>query len=86
MSRIVQRRLALASDIQHDPESPINFTALATQTEGYSATDLQDFVARAVHQAAIRSRENGVVSSSFYFFHTWLTFCVPPDDIERSGF
>ena len=32
----------------------MNFTALATQTEGYSATDLKDLVARAVHRAAIR--------------------------------
>jgi peroxin-1 len=31
--------------------------ALATQTEGYSATDLRDLVGRAVHQAAIRSLE-----------------------------
>jgi hypothetical protein len=28
---------------------------LATETEGYSATDLQDLVARAVHQAVVRS-------------------------------
>jgi len=45
----------MAPDIQQDAEFPLNFAALATQTEGYSATDLQDFVARAVHQAAIRS-------------------------------
>ena len=57
----------MAPDIQSDPESPINFTALATQTEGYSAMDLQDLVARAVHHAAIRSGEDGIVNycSSF---------------------
>ena len=44
------------------PESPINFTALAAQTEGYSTTDLQDYVARAVHRAAIRSGEDGVMN------------------------
>lgn len=47
----------MAPDIKQDPDSPLNFTALATQTEGYSATDLQDLVARAMHQAAIRSAE-----------------------------
>lgn len=42
------------SSIAEDPIRPVNFTALATQTEGYSVTDLKDLVARAVHQAAIR--------------------------------
>ena len=46
-----------ASDITQDPTAPLNYTALATQTEGYSATDLKDLVARAVHRAAIRSFE-----------------------------
>ena len=53
----MQRRFALAPHIKQDAESPLNFTALATQTEGYSATDLQDLVAKAVHHAAIRSTE-----------------------------
>lgn len=44
-----------SSDITQDPSAPLNYTALATQTEGYSVTDLKDFVARAVHRAAIRS-------------------------------
>ena len=35
----------------------IGQTALATQTEGYSVTDLKDLVARAVHRAAIRSSQ-----------------------------
>ncbi|KAJ3522651.1 hypothetical protein NM688_g8845 [Phlebia brevispora] len=43
-----------ASDLRQDPEAPLNYTAIATQTEGYSATDLKDLVARAVHRAAIR--------------------------------
>ncbi|KAH9946561.1 AAA-domain-containing protein [Amylocystis lapponica] len=47
------------SDIIQDPAAPLNFTALATQTEGYSVTDLKDFVSRAVHRAAIRSSRNG---------------------------
>ncbi|KAJ7188574.1 P-loop containing nucleoside triphosphate hydrolase protein [Mycena filopes] len=55
LARIVQERLAVARDMQVDPESPLNYAALATQTEGYSATDLQDLVARAVHQVAVRS-------------------------------
>ncbi|KZP02539.1 PEX-1N-domain-containing protein [Athelia psychrophila] len=55
MARIVERRLEMAPDIKQDSASPLNFTALATQTEGYSATDLHDLVARAMHQAAMRS-------------------------------
>jgi len=47
----------MAPDIQQDPESPLNYIALATQTEGYSANDLRDLVARAMHQAAIRAAE-----------------------------
>ena len=37
-------------------------TALATQAESYSIMNLQDFVARAVHYAVIRSGEDGVVN------------------------
>ena len=43
-----------ASDLTQDADAPLNFTALATQTEGYSATDLKDLVARAVHRSAMR--------------------------------
>ena len=46
-----------SSDLTHDPTAPLNYTALATQTEGYSVTDLKDLVARGVHRAAIRSSE-----------------------------
>ncbi|KAH9895808.1 AAA-domain-containing protein [Cubamyces lactineus] len=45
------------SDIVQDPSALLNYTALATQTEGYSVTDLKDLVARAVHRAAIRSSQ-----------------------------
>ena len=45
----------MAPDIKQDANSPLNFALLATQTEGYLATDLKDLVARAVHQAAITS-------------------------------
>jgi peroxin-1 len=47
----------MAPDIKQDANSPLNFAVLATQTEGYSATDLKDLVARAVHQAAITSTQ-----------------------------
>ncbi|CUA69999.1 Peroxisome biosynthesis protein PAS1 [Rhizoctonia solani] len=57
ISRIVSRRLA-TSDLSSDPAKPLNFVALATDTEGYSATDLQDLVGRAVHAAAVRSATN----------------------------
>lgn len=56
----------MAPDIKQDPDSPLNITALATQTEGYSATDLQDLVARAMHQAAIRSAKPGNIDVSFF--------------------
>ncbi|KAH8996318.1 AAA-domain-containing protein [Lactarius akahatsu] len=55
LTQIVQRRLEASRDLEVDAERPLNFVALATETEGYSATDLQDLVARAVHQAAVRS-------------------------------
>ncbi|KAJ7128978.1 P-loop containing nucleoside triphosphate hydrolase protein [Mycena crocata] len=57
LARIVQERLNVARDMHVDAESPLNYAALATQTEGYSATDLQDLVARAVHQVAVRSSD-----------------------------
>jgi len=41
-------------DITINPQAPLNFTTLATQTEGYSALDLQDLVTRAIHQVAMR--------------------------------
>ena len=41
--------------IDVSPEGGVNFALLATMTEGYLATDLQDLVARAVHEAAMRT-------------------------------
>ncbi|KAF4598456.1 Peroxisome biosynthesis protein pex1 [Pleurotus pulmonarius] len=55
LSRIVEQRLKTAVNLRQDPEAMLNFTSLATQTEGYSATDLQDLVARAMHRVAIRA-------------------------------
>ncbi|KAJ7076895.1 P-loop containing nucleoside triphosphate hydrolase protein [Mycena belliarum] len=57
LEQIVQERLKVAVDMNIDPELPLNYAAIATQTEGYSATDLQDLVARAVHQVAVRSAD-----------------------------
>jgi peroxin-1 len=54
LTQVVQRRLEAARNLEIDAERPLNFVSLATETEGYSATDLQDLVARAVHQAVIR--------------------------------
>ncbi|KAF5351610.1 hypothetical protein D9756_007497 [Leucocoprinus leucothites] len=54
LSRIVQKTLEIATDITVDSQTSLNFTALATQTEGFSALDLQDLVARAIHQVAMR--------------------------------
>ncbi|KAH9996691.1 P-loop containing nucleoside triphosphate hydrolase protein [Russula compacta] len=55
LTQVVQRRLEVARNFEVDTERPLNFVALATETEGYSATDLQDLVARAIHQAVVRS-------------------------------
>ncbi|KAL0577747.1 Peroxisome biosynthesis protein pex1 [Marasmius crinis-equi] len=54
LSRIVQNHLTSAKELREDAEAPLNFTYLATQTEGYSATDLQDLVSRAVHQVVMK--------------------------------
>ncbi|TFK23693.1 peroxisome biogenesis factor 1 [Coprinopsis marcescibilis] len=52
LERITKDCLEATQDIRVSDN--LNFTALATQTEGYSASDLQDLVARAIHQVAIR--------------------------------
>ncbi|KAG5731766.1 Peroxisome biosynthesis protein PAS1 [Termitomyces sp. T112] len=67
MRSIVDGRLAAAQDIRLDTASPLNYTALATQTEGYSVIDLQDLVGRAIHQVAIRAadgKQPAVLSSA----------------------
>ncbi|KAH8109796.1 AAA-domain-containing protein [Phellopilus nigrolimitatus] len=43
--------------LSQSEEDSLNFTSLATQTEGYLPTDLKDLVSRAVHEAVIRSGE-----------------------------
>lgn len=57
LSQIVRTHMD-SSDLVLDPKHPLNFTALVTQTEGYSANDLKDLVARAVHRAAMRVAEH----------------------------
>ncbi|KAJ3813169.1 P-loop containing nucleoside triphosphate hydrolase protein [Lentinula aff. lateritia] len=54
LSKIIHDRLVAANDLTQSSEAPINFTYLATQTEGYSATDLQDLASRTVHQVTMR--------------------------------
>ncbi|KAG8864832.1 Peroxisome biosynthesis protein pex1 [Tulasnella sp. 330] len=54
LARIVAGRSSM-SDVSQDPSQPLNFTALATLTDGYSATDLRDLVGKAMHEAALRS-------------------------------
>ncbi|KAJ3890822.1 P-loop containing nucleoside triphosphate hydrolase protein [Lentinula edodes] len=54
LSKIIHDRLDAANDLAQSSEAPINFTYLATQTEGYSATDLQDLASRTVHQVTMR--------------------------------
>ncbi|KAJ7276088.1 P-loop containing nucleoside triphosphate hydrolase protein [Mycena haematopus] len=57
LSRIIHDRLHSAPDLHLDPAAPPNYAHIATQTEGYSATDLQDLVAKAVHCVAVRAAE-----------------------------
>ncbi|KAL1696033.1 P-loop containing nucleoside triphosphate hydrolase protein [Schizophyllum commune] len=57
LAKIVEDRMRATPDLSEDTAAPLNYTALAMQTEGYLATDLQDLVARAVHQAAMRSKD-----------------------------
>ncbi|GJE90322.1 PEX-1N and AAA domain-containing protein [Phanerochaete sordida] len=57
LAQIVRGHLE-GSDLVEDPEHPLNYTALATQTEGYLANDLKDLAARAVHRAAMRVAEH----------------------------
>ncbi|KAF5388776.1 hypothetical protein D9757_005613 [Collybiopsis confluens] len=54
LSKIIQDRMDNGNGLAQSAESPINFTYLATQTEGYSATDLQDLASRAIHQVSMR--------------------------------
>ncbi|OBZ72980.1 Peroxisome biosynthesis protein PAS1 [Grifola frondosa] len=81
LSQLVHEHMN-SSDIIQDNSAPLNFTALATQTEGYSVTDLKDFVARAVHRAAIRSSRIDVYEDSLCdaTYKTTLT----PDDFTAA--
>ena len=54
LAGIVQSKVA-DSGLQVQSKHPLNYVSLATQTEGYLATDLRDLVSRAVHQATIRA-------------------------------
>ncbi|KAF9047391.1 P-loop containing nucleoside triphosphate hydrolase protein [Panaeolus papilionaceus] len=60
LSRLVEIRLQNAIDITQKSDEPLNFTELALCTEGYSATDLKDLVARAFHQLAVRATANSI--------------------------
>jgi peroxin-1 len=53
IARIVKDRLSATQET--DQALSLNYMSLATQTEGYSATDLQDLVSRALHRLAIRA-------------------------------
>ncbi|KAL0956260.1 hypothetical protein HGRIS_002414 [Hohenbuehelia grisea] len=62
LSQITHDRFLDAPHLQPDTQHSLNFTALATLTEGYSATDLQDLTARAVHQHLMRSNAVSTVA------------------------
>ncbi|KLO10316.1 AAA-domain-containing protein [Schizopora paradoxa] len=54
LSQAVCDRLRSAQGLDNYPTTNINFTTLATQTEGYSPTDLKDLTSVAFHQATMR--------------------------------
>jgi peroxin-1 len=89
LAQVVQRRLDAARTLEVDPERPLNFVALATETEGYSATDLQDLVARAVHQAVVRSSgDNDKVRSRRSWPWCWcveIGYLGGPDGCRLQG-
>jgi hypothetical protein len=58
IAHCVQKRHDVAPDIFQDTDTQLNYAVLAGQTEGYTARDLEDFVARAMHQAAMRMASN----------------------------
>jgi peroxin-1 len=64
---MVQDHLDSAKDLTLDQNSPINFSALSIQTEGYSASDLKDLVARAIHQVAMKASNPEVQVSLFHW-------------------
>ena len=77
-----------SSDLVVDPEHPLNYTALATQTEGYFANDLKDLVARAVHRAAVRLAEHEdetdfQVSAAWYISETFRLNTTTADFVSR---
>ncbi|KIK68962.1 hypothetical protein GYMLUDRAFT_80351 [Collybiopsis luxurians FD-317 M1] len=78
LSQIVRDRLNGANGLTQSVESPINFTYLATQTEGYCATDLQDLTSRAIHQVSMRmANENKAPVLSMADFEAARTDFVP---------
>ncbi|KAF8531614.1 P-loop containing nucleoside triphosphate hydrolase protein [Gautieria morchelliformis] len=54
LAGIVESKLS-SSGLRVEAEHPLNYVSLATQTEGYLATDLHDLVSRAAHQATSRA-------------------------------
>ena len=82
--KVVNERLHVAQDIKEDPESPLNFTSLAVQTEGYTATDLRDLVSRAFHQTAVRLADGDLPVGfrdlcSLFFLHFMQSYLTADD-------
>lgn len=63
LASLVRRKLAssladgaaASLTLEQAASEQLNYTALSTQTEGYSVADLGDLVGRAVREAAVRS-------------------------------
>ena len=45
-----------APELSIDPNDPIDYVLLSSQTEGFLPSDLRDLVSRAVHEAVIRCK------------------------------
>lgn len=82
LEQSLQQRLSSAQSLSLDLSHAPNALELATQTEGYSATDLRDLVARAVHVAAARAAADSLPSETASPF-VMQTICSSPNHRSR---
>lgn len=82
LEQIMKSTLDNGVNLSIDGHNPVNVLALAAETEGYLATDLRDFVSRAVHRAAVRST-TGPDASDFVRFHLGLQVLCCADERSR---
>lgn len=56
---LVMNRITAEFGLVESTTSPLNYTALATKTEGFNPSDLKDLIAVAFHHATIRMATAG---------------------------